>query len=114
MMSGLRVLGTQDRNSRSTRVIPADETQQRELARHNRTVRVWMEAQDHQEVETMDSAIIFLVEDSSEGGFEARPLGDSVLAEAETFEELKTMVRNAVRCRLEETDRRSLIRLHHV
>ena len=46
----------------------------------------------------MDREIIFLVEESPEGGFEARALGHSVFTEAETFEELKTMVQDAVRC----------------
>ena len=73
-----------------------------------------MEAEDYQEVGTMDREIIFLVEDSLEGGFEARALGHSVFTEAETFEELKTMVQDAVRCHFEEADRPSLIRLHQV
>ena len=62
----------------------------------------------------MDREIIFLVEESPEGGFEARALGHSVFTEAETFEELKTMVQDAVRCHFEEPDRPSLIRLHQV
>ena len=62
----------------------------------------------------MDREIIFLVEESPEGGFEARALGQSVFTEAETFEELKTMVQDAVRCHFEEADRPSLIRLHQV
>ena len=73
-----------------------------------------MEAEDYKEVGTMDREIIFLVEDSPEGGFEARALGHSVFTEAETFEELKTMVQDAVRCHFEEADRPSLIRLHQV
>jgi len=62
----------------------------------------------------MDREIIFLVEDSPEGGFEAKTLGHSVFTEAETFEELKTMVQDAVRCHFEGADRPSLIRLHQV
>ena len=73
-----------------------------------------MEAEDYQELGTMDREIIFLVEDSPEGGFEARALGHAVFTEAETFEELKTMVQDAVRCHFEEADRPSLIRLHQV
>ena len=37
----------------------------------------------------MGREIIFLVEESLEGGFEARALGHSVFTETETFEELK-------------------------
>jgi len=62
----------------------------------------------------MDREIIFLVEESPEGGFEARALGHSVFTEAETFEELRTMVQDAVRCHFEEADRPSLIQLHQV
>jgi len=62
----------------------------------------------------MDREIIFLVEESPEGGFEARALGHSVFTDAETFEELKTMVQDAVRCHFEKADRPSLIRLHQV
>ena len=62
----------------------------------------------------MDREIIFLVEESPESGFEARALGHSLFTEAETFEELKTMVQDAVRCHFEKVDRPSLIRLHQV
>jgi len=62
----------------------------------------------------MDREIIFLVEESPEGGFEARALGHSVFTEAETFEELKTVVQDAVRCHFDEGDGPSLIRLHQV
>lgn len=62
----------------------------------------------------MDKEIIFLVEESAEGGYEARALGHSVFTEAETFEELKTMVQDAVRCHFEKAERPSLIRLHLV
>jgi hypothetical protein len=50
----------------------------------------------------MDREIIFLVEESPEGGFEARALGHSIFTEAETFEELKAMVQDAVRCHFDE------------
>lgn len=62
----------------------------------------------------MDKEIIFLVEESPEGGFEARALGHSIFTEAETFMELKVMVQDAVRCHFEEQDRPSVIRLHQV
>ena len=46
--------------------------------------------------------IIFLVEESVEGGYEARALGYSIISEAETMEELKIALRDAVRCHFEE------------
>lgn len=62
----------------------------------------------------MDTEIIFLVEESPEGGFEARSLGHSIFTEAETFEDLKRMVQDAVNCHFDGPERPSLIRLHLV
>jgi hypothetical protein len=39
--------------------------------------------------------IIFLVEESPEGGFTARALGESIFTEAESIDELHEMVRDA-------------------
>jgi len=47
-----------------------------------------------------DSEIIFSVEESPEGGYEARTLGHSIFTEADTFDELKQNVREAVQCHL--------------
>ena len=58
--------------------------------------------------------IIFAVQESIEGGFEARALTHSIFAEAETLDELKKKVQDAVRCHFDEKDRPSLIRLHLV
>lgn len=58
--------------------------------------------------------IIFMVEESLEGGIEARALGHSVYSEADTLEELKDAVRDAVRCHFEEENLPRVIRLHMV
>jgi hypothetical protein len=58
--------------------------------------------------------IIFAVQESIEGGFEAKALTHSIYTEAETLEELKKKVQDAVRCHFDEKDRPSLIRLHLV
>ena len=58
--------------------------------------------------------VIFLVEDAPEGGFEARALGYSIYTQAETIEELREMVRDAVRCHFDEGDLPRVIRLHLV
>lgn len=60
----------------------------------------------------MEKEIILLVEESAEGGYEARALGHSVFTEAETLDELKAMVQDAVRCHFEEESMPKLIRLH--
>jgi len=65
--------------------------------------------------EKMDTKeIIFLVEDSAEGGYEARALGHSIYTQAESLDELRTAVQDAVRCHFEEEDRPRVIRLHLV
>ncbi|MGH6821493.1 MAG: hypothetical protein ACREDU_11620 [Methylocella sp.] len=46
--------------------------------------------------------IIFEVEESLEGGFEARALGHAIFTEAATLEELREMVRDAVRCHFDQ------------
>ena len=62
----------------------------------------------------MTNEIIFLVSDSSEGGFEARALGHSIYTEADTSEELRDMVRDAVAVHFDEVERPDMIRLHFV
>ena len=59
-----------------------------------------------------DTEIIFSVEESPEGGYEARALGHSIFTQAETLEELRAMVRDAVRCHFDDAERPRLIRLH--
>jgi hypothetical protein len=61
-----------------------------------------------------EKEIIFLVEESPEGGYEARALGHAIFTEADTFEELKEMVRDAIHCHFDESEKPALIRLHLV
>ena len=42
--------------------------------------------------------VIFVVEDTPEGGFTARALGESIFTEAETMEELEANMKEAVEC----------------
>jgi hypothetical protein len=62
----------------------------------------------------MASEIIFIVEESAEGGYEAKAVGHSVFTEAETIDELKSRIQDAVRCHFDSADRPSRIRLHQV
>lgn len=62
----------------------------------------------------MAREIIFEVKESPEGGYEARALSESIFTEADTLEELRSMVRDAVDCHFDEHDRPSLVRLHFV
>ena len=61
-----------------------------------------------------DNEIIFSVQESPEGGYEARALGYSIFTEADSVEELKQNVREAVRCHFEEGQAPLVIRLHLV
>jgi hypothetical protein len=61
-----------------------------------------------------ESEIIFAVSESPEGGYEARALGHSIFTQAETMEELKTMVQDAVRCHFDAQNVPAMIRLHLV
>jgi hypothetical protein len=58
--------------------------------------------------------IIFLVEDAPEGGYTARALGAAIFTEADTLEELRANIREAVDCHFEADNRPKVIRLHIV
>lgn len=61
-----------------------------------------------------DTEIIFSVQESPEGGYEARALGHSIFTQADTMDELKRNVREAVQCHFEIGAAPSVIRLHTV
>ncbi len=50
----------------------------------------------------MPNEIIFLVELAPEGGYTAQALGYSIFTEADTWDELKQAVQEAVACHFEE------------
>jgi hypothetical protein len=58
--------------------------------------------------------LVFLVEDAQEGGFTARGVGETVFTEADTMDELRQAVRDAVRCHFEPGTEPKLVRLHMV
>ncbi|MFI5134342.1 MAG: 2-oxoisovalerate dehydrogenase E1 subunit beta [Chitinophagales bacterium] len=62
----------------------------------------------------MKTEIIFLIEESPEGGYTAKALGESIFTEAESLPELKKNVKEAVITHFEEENRPKLIRLHFV
>ena len=57
--------------------------------------------------------IIFLVEESEEGGFLAKALNHSIFTAGETIDEIKAMVIDAVHCHFDDHKQR-IIRLHIV
>ena len=58
--------------------------------------------------------IFFLVEDAPEGGYIARCLGESIFTEADSLEDLRRSVRDAVLCHFDEGKAPQVVRLHHV
>ena len=56
--------------------------------------------------------VIFSVRESPEGGFEASALGFPIFTEADSLEQLREIVRDAVRCHFEEGSLPRVIRLH--
>jgi predicted RNase H-like HicB family nuclease len=58
--------------------------------------------------------LLFLVEESPEGGYTARAVGQSIFTEAETLAALRANVREAVACHFEDHARPQMIRLHIV
>ncbi len=60
------------------------------------------------------SEVIFLVEESPEGGFIARAVGEAIFTQAAGLEELHARVRDAVHCHFDPEFAPKLIRLHFV
>jgi len=58
--------------------------------------------------------IIFVVEEAVEGGYTAKALGESIVTQSDTLDELKAMVKDAVKCHFETQNLPKLIRLHFV
>ena len=61
-----------------------------------------------------DTEIIFSVQESPEGGYEAQALGQAIFTQADSMEELKRNVREAVQCHFDEGKAPSVISLHLV
>jgi predicted RNase H-like HicB family nuclease len=63
---------------------------------------------------TMASGVIFVVEYSPEGGFEARALSHSIFTEADTLDELRSMIKDAIECYFEEDERPKNELIQHI
>ncbi len=61
-----------------------------------------------------DAEIVFQVKESPEGGYEARAVGYSIFTEADDWEGLKEMMRDAVLCHFEDGEAPRTIRVHLV
>ena len=56
--------------------------------------------------------IHFIVEESPEGGYVARAVGEDIYTEADNLEQLHAQIRDAVHCHFDDGKKPSLIRLH--
>lgn len=62
----------------------------------------------------MNNEVFFLVEEAVEGGYIAKALGESIFTQAETLEELRQEIKDAVSCHFDEDKLPKIIRLHLV
>ena len=62
----------------------------------------------------MTEEIVFSVQESPDGGYEAKALSAPIFTEADNLEELRSAVRDATECHFEKGKRPKLIRLHFV
>ena len=59
--------------------------------------------------------IIFMVEEAPEGGYTAKALEYSIFTEADTLDELKENIKDALKCHFEKDDKvPGIVRLHIV
>lgn len=59
--------------------------------------------------------LIFIVEEDLDGGYSASALGLSIFTQGDTVDELKTNIKDALRCHFEsESEIPKVIRLHQV
>jgi hypothetical protein len=58
--------------------------------------------------------IVFVVEEAEEGGYNAFAVGQSIYTQADDLEDLRSMVRDAVECHFDGSEKPQIIRLHFV
>ena len=62
----------------------------------------------------MLNEIIFTVNESLDGGYEAKAIGHSIYTQCDDYSELREMLRDAVKCHFDEEQMPSLIRIHFI
>jgi predicted RNase H-like HicB family nuclease len=58
--------------------------------------------------------LIFLVEESVDGGYEAKAIGESIFTQGEDLEDLKVQIKEAINCHFDENNMPKIVRLHFV
>lgn len=62
----------------------------------------------------MVKEIIFIIKENDEGELEAQAVGHSIFTSANSFDELKLMIKEATACHFDPTDMPQLANLHFV
>ena len=62
----------------------------------------------------MKNEIIFIIEESLDGGYEAKAVGESIFTEGNSLDELKKNIVDAVNCHYDEEKKPAIIRLHYI
>jgi len=62
----------------------------------------------------MKTEIIFIIEESLDGGYEAHSLGNSIFTEADNLDNLKQNIKEAVACHFVKEEMPKIIRLHYI
>jgi predicted RNase H-like HicB family nuclease len=57
--------------------------------------------------------LIFIVEESLDGGYEARSVGASIFTQGDDISDLKKQIKDAVNCHFEEDKLPKIIQLHY-
>jgi predicted RNase H-like HicB family nuclease len=62
----------------------------------------------------ISTEILFIVDEAPEGGYLARGVGADIVTDADTLDELRGNVREAVECHFDTESMPRLVRLHFV
>jgi len=62
----------------------------------------------------MTSEIIFTVNESLDGGYEAQAVGHSIFTQCDEYGELGETLRDAVKCHFTEDEMPAMIRIHFI
>ena len=62
----------------------------------------------------MKNEIIFYIEESMEGGFEAKALGYAIFTQGDTVDELRENIKDAVHCHFEENEKPQIVKMHFI
>jgi hypothetical protein len=58
--------------------------------------------------------VIFYIEESFDGGYEAKAIGHAIFTHGETIEEIRENIKDSVKCHFDEKDMPNLIKLHFI